>query len=237
MRKWIITTTVVLAALSGWFDQLQAQTDPLPSWNESAAKQAITGFVARVTARGTADFVPPEARIATFDNDGTLWTEQPTYFQGFFALDRVKALAPQHPEWRTTPPFAAVLSGDLKAVEAGGEKGLMQIIAATHAGMSTDDFRKAVLDWLATSRHPRFTRPYTDLVYQPMIELLAYLRSNGFKTFIVSGGGVEFMRPCVERVYGIPPEQVVGCSGAVKLGSGADGKPALIKQPQIEFID
>jgi phosphoglycolate phosphatase-like HAD superfamily hydrolase len=213
-----------------------AQTDPLPSWNEGAVKKSITDFVARVTTQG-ADFVPSAMRIATFDNDGTLWTEQPYYFQLAFALDQVKAIAPKHPEWKSKQPFKALLEGDRQALAAAGKDGLLQIMAVTHAGMTTDEFSKAVLEWTASARHPRFRRPYTELVYQPMLELLAYLRANGFKTFIVSGGGIEFMRPWTERVYGIPPEQVVGSSGLVKLETGANGKPELIKLPKIEFID
>jgi phosphoglycolate phosphatase-like HAD superfamily hydrolase len=211
--------------------------DPLPSWNAGATKSAIVDFVGRVTKEGGPDYVPPEARIATFDNDGTLWAEQPMYFQLAFALDRIKALAPQHPEWKDTQPFKGVLEGDNKALEASGEKGLLQIIAATHAGMTTAEFAKTVEDWIKTARHPRFNRLYTELVYQPMLELLAYLRSNGFKTFIVSGGGVEFMRPWTEKVYGIPPQQVVGSSGVVKFEMGANGKPVLIKEAKVEFVD
>ena len=180
-------------------------------------KKSITDFVARVTTQGGTDFVPVAERIATFDNDGTLWCEQPMYFQMAFAMDRVKALAPKHPEWKDKEPFKALLDGDMKAVAAAGEKGLLAFIAATHAGMTVDDFHQIVLDWLDTARHPRFKRPYTSLVYQPMLELLAYLRANGFKTFIVSGGGIEFMRPWTEKVYGIPPEQVVGSSGVTKF--------------------
>jgi len=171
-------------------------------------KKSITDFVARVTTPGGADFVPAERRIATFDNDGTLWCEQPIYFQAAFAFDEIKALAPQHPEWKTTQPFKAVLDRDEQALAAAGEKGLLEIVEATHSGMTTEQFSKTVLDWIATARHPRFKRPYTDLVYQPMVELLSYLRADGFKTFIVSGGGIEFMRPWTEKVYGIPPEQV-----------------------------
>src|SRR4051794_15678693 len=211
--------------------------DPLPSWNDGAAKKAITDFVARVTAQGGADFVPAEQRIAVFDNDGTLWTEQPYYFQLAFAFDRVKAMAPQHPEWKTTQPFKALLDKDMKALGASGEKGLLQILAATHTGMTTEAFSKDVLEWMATARHPRFNRLYNNLVYQPMLELLAYLRGNGFKTFIVSGGGVEFMRPWVEKAYGIPPEQVVGSSGVVKFEFAPNGKPELMKLAKVEFID
>jgi phosphoglycolate phosphatase-like HAD superfamily hydrolase len=214
-----------------------AQSDPLPSWNDGAVKKSIIDFVAKVTTQVGADFVPPAERIAVFDNDGTLWCEQPVYFQVAFAFDRIKVMAPQHPEWKTTQPFKAILDKDMKALAASGEKGLVQIMTATHAGMTTDNFRQAVLDWAANARHPRFNRPYTDLVYQPMLELLTYLRANGFKTFIVSGGGIEFMRPWVEKVYGIPPEQVVGSSGVAKFQSGADGKPELMKLAKNEFVD
>jgi phosphoglycolate phosphatase-like HAD superfamily hydrolase len=236
MKRWILTAAFgfVLAFSIG---RALAQSDPLPSWNEGAAKQSIVDFVVRVTTPSGADFVPPAERIATFDNDGTLWPEQPVYFQVAFAVDCVRALAPQHPEWKTTQPFKAVLDGDMKAVTTGGMKSVGAIIAATHAGMTTDEFSKIVIDWIATARHPRFNRPYTDLVYQPMLELLAYLRANGIKTFIVSGGGVEFMRPWVEKTYGIPPEQVVGSSGVTKFQIGADGKPGLLKEPKVEFID
>jgi phosphoglycolate phosphatase-like HAD superfamily hydrolase len=211
--------------------------DALPSWNDGPAKTAIVDFVTRVTKEGGPDFVPVPERIATFDNDGTLWSEQPIYFQFAFAIDRLKARAPEHPEWKNTQPYKAVLEGDMKTLAASGEKGLLLIVAASHAGITTDDFAKTVADWVATARHPRFKRPYTELVYQPMLELLAYLRANGFKTFIVSGGGVEFMRVFAERVYGIPPEQVVGSSGVVKFDMGADGKPVLMKEAKVEFID
>jgi phosphoglycolate phosphatase-like HAD superfamily hydrolase len=214
-----------------------AQSDSLPSWNDSAAKKSIVDFVSRVTAQGAPDFVPVEQRIAVFDNDGTLWCEQPIYFQFAFAFDRIRAIAPQHPEWKTTQPYKAILDGDMKAFAASGEKGLLQMVAAAHSGMTTDEFSKTVIEWTATARHPRFNRPYTQLVYQPMLELLAYLRANGFKTFIVSGGGVEFMRPWVEKAYGIPPEQVVGSSGTVALQMDAAGKPSLLKTSKIEFID
>ncbi|MDQ6436589.1 HAD family hydrolase [Mesorhizobium sp. LHD-90] len=214
-----------------------AQTDPLPSWNDGAVKTSITDFVVRVTTEGGADFVAPEARIATFDNDGTLWSEQPLYFQFQFALDRIKALAPDHPEWKDTEPFKSALAGDVKGLVAAGDKGVVEILEVTHAGMTTDEFSKTVAGWLATARHPRFDRPYDQLVYQPQIELLDYLRANGFKTFIVSGGGVEFMRAFAERAYGIPPEQVVGSSGVVKFEMDADGKPKLVKEPKVEFVD
>jgi hypothetical protein len=212
--------------------------DPLPSWNDGPAKKSVTDFVARVTAQGGPDFVPPTERIATFDNDGTLWCEQPIYFQGAFAFDRIKALAPRHPEWKGRQPFKALLEGDMKALAASGEKGVLEIVAVTHSGMTTVEFAQAVGGWLATAQHPRFKRAYTDLVYQPMLELLVYLRGNGFKTFIVSGGGVEFMRVWTEKVYGIPPEQVVGSSGVVKFQmASADGRPVLMKERKIEFID
>jgi phosphoglycolate phosphatase-like HAD superfamily hydrolase len=209
----------------------------LPAWNDGVVKKSITDFVARVTTQGGPDFVAVPERIATFDNDGTLWTEQPYYFQLAFALHRIKAMAPQHPEWKGKQPFKALLEGDKKTLAAAGKEGLLQVVAATHAGMTTEDFGKTVIEWTETARHPRFNRPYTELVYQPMLELLAYLRANGFKTFIVSGGGIEFMRPWTERVYGIPPEQVVGSSGEVQFRIGADGKPELVKLAKIEFID
>lgn len=214
-----------------------SQRDPLPSWNDGAAKKSITDFVAKVTAQGGSDFVPPAERIAVFDNDGTLWCEQPVYFQAAFALDRVKAMAAQHPEWKQQQPFKAFLAGDRKALAEQGEKGLLTLVAAAHSGMTTDDFAKSVADWLATAKHPRFNRPYNELVYQPMVELLAYLRTSGFKTFIVSGGGVEFMRVWAEKAYGIPPEQVVGSSGVVKFQMGPDGKPSLLKTAKVQFID
>jgi len=214
-----------------------AQVDPLPSWNEGPAKTAIIDFVAKVTTVGGPDFVVPAERIATFDNDGTLWTEMPVYFQVAFALDRVKAMARQHPEWKTLEPFKSVLENDRAALAALGEKGLLEIIAATHAGLTTAEFTQAVTDWITTAHHPRFHRLYTDLVYQPMLELMAHLRANGFKTFIVSGGGIEFMRPWTDRVYGIPPEQVVGSSGVTKYEMRTDGVPVLIKEPKVEFID
>jgi len=221
------------AALVPW---AQAQSDPLPSWNDGAAKARILEFVRAVTVAGTPTFVPPAERIAVFDNDGTLWSEQPAYFQLLFALDRVKALASNHPEWKTKQPFKAALEGDMKALAASGEHGLLELVMATHAGNTTQEFESIVKNWLATARHPRFKRPYTELVYQPMLELLAYLRSNGFKTFIVSGGGIEFMRPWVEKVYGVPPEQVIGSSIRVKY-EVREGKPALVRLPAINFID
>jgi phosphoserine phosphatase len=208
----------------------------LPSWSDSDARRAIIGFVDRVTTPGSPDYVPPAERIAVFDNDGTLWSEQPLYVQLAFALDRVKALAPRHPEWKDKQPFKAALEGDTKALAESGEHGLLELVMATHAGSTTEEFAAIVADWLATARHPKYGRPYTELVYEPMLELLAYLRANGFKTFIVSGGGVEFMRPWTERVYGVPPEQVIGSSIATKY-EVRDGRPALVRLPEIDFID
>jgi hypothetical protein len=235
-RRVLLSTLATLPVLVGPLRQARAQaSDPLPSWNDGASKRSIIEFVARVTRQGS-DFVPPSERIATFDNDGTLWCEQPMYVQLAFALDRVKALAPLHPEWKDKQPFQAVLDGDMRALAASGEKGLVEIIAVTHAGMTSEEFAKIVTDWLATARHPRFKRPYTELVYQPMLELLAYLRGNGFKTFIVSGGGIDFMRVFAERVYGVPPEQVVGSSGKLNFEL-RDGKPVLMKLPELDFID
>ena len=210
--------------------------DPLLSWTDGPAKQAIVNFIQATTDRESPQFVPPAERVATFDNDGTLWTEQPMYSQFLFALDRVKALAPQHPEWKTREPFASLLKGDLRQALAGGERAMLEIVMATHAGLTTAEFEQIVKDWLATAKHPKFNRPYTECAYQPMVELLAYLRSNGFKTFIVSGGGIEFMRPWTEKVYGIPPEQVVGSSIQTKFEL-RDGKPALVRLPEVNFID
>jgi len=211
-------------------------SDPLASWNDNAAKQSVVAFVERVTDEGSPDFVPVEERIATFDNDGTLWSEQPYYFQLAFALDRVKAMAPDHPEWKTKQPFKGVLEGDLKAVMAGGKKSLIEIVAATHAGMTADEFEQIVTDWISTAKHPKTGRLYKEMIYQPMLELLTYLRANGFKTFIVSGGGIEFMRPWTEATYGIPPEQVVGSSIKSRY-EVRDGKPVIVRLPEIDFVD
>ena len=231
IRNKFVLLAIVIAGLTTAYAQ-----DLLPSWNDGQAKKSITEFVDKVTKEGSPDFVQPAERIATFDNDGTLWCEQPMYFQLFFALDRVKALAPQHPEWKTKQPFASLLKGDVKGALAGGERAMLEIIVATHAGMTTAEFEQIVKDWIATAKHPKFKRPYTECVYQPMIELLAYLRANGFKTFIVSGGGIEFMRPWTEKVYGIPPEQVVGSSIKTKYEM-RDGKPVLMRLPEMNFID
>jgi len=239
-RRRLLATAATLSLLFApalpFLRQAQAQTDPLPSWNDGPSKQAITGFVARVTQQGGPDFVPPAERIATFDNDGTLWVDHPIYTQLAFALDRVKALAPLHSEWTSTQPFKAALEGDMKTLAESGEHGMAELVMASHAGMTTAEFEKIVTDWIATARHPRFKRPYTELSYQPMIELLAYLRANGFKTFIVSGGGVEFMRPWTERVYGVPPEQVVGSSIKTKFQM-RDGRPELFRLPELNFVD
>jgi phosphoserine phosphatase len=216
--------------------QTGANPDPLPSWNDGAAKDSIVDFVAAVARAGSPAFVDKPQRIATFDNDGTLWCEHPMYVQLAFALDRTKAMAPDHPEWNDKQPFRAVLDGDMKTLAASGEHGLVELIMATHAGMTTEQFEKIVSSWLASARHPRFKRPYTELVYQPMLELLAYLRANDFKTFIVSGGGVEFMRPWSERVYGVPPEQVVGSSIKTRF-ERRDGRPELFRLAEVDFID
>jgi len=208
----------------------------LTSWNEGQAKKSIIEFVTKVTKEGLPDFVTPSERIAVFDNDGTLWAEQPMYFQFLFMLDRIKALAPHHPEWKTQEPFASILKGDVKAALAGGEKALGQLMMTTHSGMTSEEFEKIVRDWITTAKHPKTGRLFTEMVYQPMIELLACLRSNGFKTFIVSGGGIEFMRPWSERVYGIPPEQVIGSSIKTKFEL-SDGNPVLVRLPDINFVD
>ncbi len=211
-------------------------TNPLPSWNEGAAKSAILDFVAKVTTPNSPSFVPPADRIAVFDNDGTLWVEQPLYVQAFFVFDRVQQLASQHPEWQTQEPFASVLKGDLKSAIAGGEPALVELVMATHAGMTTDEFAAIAKDWLATAKHPTLKRLYTELVYQPMVELLDYLRANGFKNFIVSGGGVEFMRACAEQIYGVPPEQVIGSSNKTKYEL-RDGKPVILRLPELYFFN
>jgi hypothetical protein len=237
-RRILLSSLALLPALFGPLLPISAlaQTAVLPSWNDGSTKTSIIDFVARVTNQSGPDFVPAEQRIATFDNDGTLWCEQPMYVQLAFALDRVKAMAPLHPEWKDKQPFKAVLEDDMKTLAESGERGLVELILVTHAGMTTAEFEKIVSGWLATARHPRFKRPYTELVYQPMLELLDYLRANGFKTFIVSGGGIEFMRPWSERIYGVPPEQVVGSSIKTRFEM-RDGRPTLFRLPEMNFID
>jgi hypothetical protein len=218
------------------FTNASYASDALPSWNDGKTKQSILTFVKRVTTPGSKDFVPAPARIAVFDNDGTLWPEQPMYFQAFFVFDRIKALSPQHPEWKTREPFASVLKGDVKSALAGGEHALIEMAMATHSGMTTDEFNQIVRDWITTAKHPETGKPFTDMAYQPMLELLSYLRANGFKTFIVSGGGIEFMRPWTELVYGVPPEQVIGSSGKLKFEM-RDGNPVIVKLPEFDFVN
>lgn len=229
------------ALAAGWLaltapPTLAAAADPLPSWNDGQTKQSIVDFVTRVTEEGGPDYVAPEDRIATFDNDGTLWVEQPVYTQFMFAIDRVKAMSNEHPEWKDKEPFKSVLDGDMAAVAGMGEKGMLEIVAATHSGMTTADFSQTVDQWIATAKHPRFKVLYTDLVYQPMLELMAYLRANDFNVFIVSGGGVEFMRSFTRKSYAVPPWQVVGSSGVTKFGMW-DASPILIKEPKVFFVD
>lgn len=215
---------------------VSAFAQELPSWNDGKSKQAIVDFVKKVTTQGGADYVAPEDRIAVFDNDGTLWTEQPFYFQLGFILDRVKTLAPQHPEWKEKEPFKSILAGDLKGIAKSGERGLVELVMETHAGLTTDDFRNIVIDWFATARHPKTGKPYNEMTFLPMRELLDYLRANGFKTFIVSGGGVEFMRPMTEKAYGIPPEQVVGSTITTQYALVGD-IPVLNRLPKVDFVD
>jgi hypothetical protein len=226
---FVLVTTMAFAAPS------QAK-DPMPSWNDAAAKKSIVSFVEKTTNNDSADFVPTAERIAVFDNDGTLWAEQPMYFQAFFIFDRIKELAPQHPDWISKEPFASVLKGDVNAALAGGEHALLEMAMATHAGMTVEDFEKSVTHWVSTAKHPTTGRLCTEMVFQPMLEVLVYLRANGYKTFIVSGGGIDFIRPWAERVYGVPPEQVVGSSIKAKY-EVRDGKPVLIKVPELNFIN
>jgi hypothetical protein len=235
IRRKIIIATALVCTLA-FLSTVACAADPLPSWNDSASKKAIIAFVEKCSKEGTPDFVPVAERIAVFDNDGTLWAEQPMYFQAFFTFDRIRALAPQHPEWTAQEPFASVLKGDVKTALADGERALGQLFMATHAGTTTDEFSKIVSDWIATAKHPKTGRLLTEMVYQPMLEVLAYLRANGFKTFIVSGGGIEFMRPWSERIYGIPPEQVIGSSIKTKYEM-RDGHPVLVRLPEMNFVD
>ncbi len=234
MSKRIDVMTCLFIALAAC--PVRADRDPLPSWNDTPAKQSIVRFVAAVTDKGGPSFVPPAARIAVFDNDGTLWCEQPAYPQFIFGMDRAKTLAPRHPEWKDREPFKSALAGNLEGVLASGVHGLIELTAATHGGMTADEFDRIVRDWLATAKHPRFHRPYTECVYQPMLELLAYLRANGFKTYIVSGGGLEFMRPWTEKVYGIPPEQVIGSTIVTELEMH-EGKPVIMRKPEIALLN
>jgi len=227
--------SIVVAALLVFTGNAAAE-DPLPSWNDGSARQAIVDFVSAVSSAENPDYVPPAERIAVFDNDGTLWAEQPLYFQVLFAFDRVKALAADHPEWTDTEPFKSVLEGDFNAVTTGGEHALLEIIMATHAGVTSSEFSTIVSDWLETARHPTTGRPYTEMVYQPMLELLTYLRTNDFKTYITSGGGIGMIRSFAEDVYGVPPEQVIGSSLKVQY-EYRDGNPALVRLPEIDFID
>ena len=234
MRSRFVQSTLVVAFAILMVGCAKTAHDPLPNWNEGPSKKAIISFVEKVTKEGSPDYVAPGERIAVFDNDGTLWCEQPMYFQLAFAIDRLRALAPQHPEWQNNETFKAVLAGDMRAL--GNEKAIIEVLAVSHAGMTTDDYNATVKEWLKTAKHPKFDRLYGDLIYQPMLEVLAYLRANGFKTFIVSGGGVEFMRNFAEKSYGIPSDQVVGSFAAVKFEM-IGGKPTLIKEAKIEFID
>lgn len=222
--------------LVAWGIPASLADDSLPSWNDTTPKRAIVNFVEKVTTQGSPDFVPTSGRIAVFDNDGTLWAEQPMYFQAFFIVDRIERLAPENPQWKKQESFASVLKGDVKSALSGGEKALLEMAMATHAGMTTEAFSDIVTDWIATARHPETGRAYTDMVYEPMLELLTYLRASGFKTFIVSGGGIEFMRPWAERVYGIPPEQVVGSSIKTTY-EVRGGKPMIVRLPELNFID
>ena len=230
VRPLVIILALVLGAQA-------AAPAPLPSWNTGPVKDRIVSFVMASVDKDGTGYIAPDDRIAVFDNDGTLWSEQPVYFQLAFALDRVKALAPQHPEWKTIQPFKAVLEGDMAALQEAGEKGLGALMVATHTGMTTDEFAVAATNWLASARHPACDCPYTDRVYTPMLELLSYLRANGFKTYIVSGGTVEFMRAFAETVYGVPPEKVIGSTFATQFRTGPDGKPELVREPRIDFID
>jgi phosphoserine phosphatase len=236
MRSLSYALTLLLLIATLGVSAGAAHKKPLPSWNDGASKAAIVGFVEAVSTKGRLNYVPPAKRIAVFDNDGTLWAEQPIYVQLAFTLDRVRALASQHPEWTHEQPFRAVLDGDLESVAAGGEPALARLMMATHAGMTTDEFAATVLQWIETAKHPQTGRRYVDMVYQPMLELLAYLRANGFKTFIVSGGGIEFMRPWAERVYGVPPEQVIGSSIVTKFEMRG-GVAVLVREPEMNFLD
>lgn len=210
--------------------------DPLPSWNDGPSKSAIISFVEKVTDEGSAGFVPVPGRIATFDNDGTLWSEQPLYFQGFFAVDQIRRMAPDHPDWEATEPFRSVLAGDIAGLLATGEAGVMTFLVTAHSGMTAGQFEKSVARWAATAKHPVTGKLFTQMIFQPMLELLEYLRANDFKTYIVSGGGVDFMRVFAEDLYGIPPEQIVGTTGDARFEM-RDGIPVIVKEPKIMLVD
>jgi phosphoglycolate phosphatase-like HAD superfamily hydrolase len=235
-NKRVRWASLCMLSVLAWANACVAAQDPLPSWNDGATKQRIEGFVSKVTTPGSPAFVEPSKRIAVFDNDGTLWSEQPAYFELFFALDQIKAMSPQHPEWKTTEPFKSALSGDMKGLAASGEKGVLELVAATHSGMTTEQFAQNVNQWVSTARHPKTHRVFTEMVYQPMLELLHYLSESGFKTYIVSGGGQDFMRAWVPAVYGIPPEQIVGSQGELKYEM-QNGSPVLVKLPKVSLVD
>ena len=235
MRSFHKISVPLVIAFCG-FTTLHAQ-EPLPSWNDTASKKAIVAFVEKITKEDSPDFVKPEARIATFDNDGTLWTEQPIYTQVTFAIDEVVAMAPQHPEWREQEPFKSILARDREAMLRFSIQDFEKVVAVTHSGMTVPQFQEIVKKWLAEARHPRFKRPYTECVYQPMIELMQYLRNNGFKTYIVTGGGQEFVRAFAAQTYGVPPEQIVGSMGKVKYEYDKNGNPELIKLPDVLLVD
>ena len=226
----------VAAAVLALAGPAAAQTDPLPSWNDGATKAGIIAFVTRVTSEGGEAFVPAGDRIAVFDNDGTLWAEKPFYVQLFFAIDRIRELAPQHPEWQTTEPFASLLKGDIKTALGGGQQAIAKIIAASHGGITTTEFADIVARWFATAENPEKKRPFSKMTYVPMVELLGYLRDNDFRTFIVSGGGIDFMRVFGQSLYGVAPYEVVGSSGKLEFEID-DGDPVLVKLPEIDFVD
>ncbi len=236
MKRILLITLICGWALASGGVATAQNDNSLPSWHDGKSKQSIIAFVSKVTKEGSPDFVPPAERIAVFDNDGTLWSEQPMYFQFFFAIDRVNAIAPEHPEWKRMEPFASLLKGDVQGALSGGEHSMIEIVMASHAGMTTEAFEDIVVDWIATAKHPAKKHLFTEMVYQPMLEMLAYLRMHGFKTFIVSGGGIDFMRPWTEKVYGIPPEQVVGSSIETKFEM-RDGRPVLVRLPSLSFIN
>lgn len=230
---WAVAIHETSTAQSAYSEPVE---DPLPSWNEGPVKQSIIAFVKQVTDSASADFVSATDRVACFDNDGTLWAEQPMYFQLFFVMDRVRAMAPQHPEWKNQQPFKVILEGDIKTALASGEKAIGALLMATHAGMTDEEFNRVVRDWVATAKHPQTKKGFTQMVYQPMLELLDYLRANRFTTFIVSGGGIDFMQPWTQQVYGVPPNQVVGSSLKVKY-EVRNGQPVIVRLPEVNFVD